>query len=229
MAAAKPPVREPQRTTRRGELRREALLLAAQAVFLEQGYAGASIEEVVRRTGGSKASLYSYFGNKDGLFGEMVAAGCEEFLRNVAIPTEIEGDLEATLVAFGLRFFALYTDPERVKFMRAIIAEATRFPLLAQKLYENGPQRARVQLSAFFTRCHQQGWLHAPDADFAAVQFITLVKGHCQFRSLFGLSPLALSVTPETFIRESVQLFLHGCAAPPAAKTLTRPKKARRS
>ena len=202
--------------TPRGERRREALQAAAQDVFLEHGYAGASIDEVVRRTGGSKASLYSYFGNKDGLFGAMVELACADFLRNVAIPTRIEGDLEKTLNAFGLRFFALYTDPQRVRLMRAIIAEANRFPLLAQKLYEHGPQRARIQLAAFFAECHEQGALHAPNADYAAIQFITLVKGHCQFRSLFGLSPLAIDMPPKTFIRETVRLFLHGTrAAPP--------------
>lgn len=218
---------EPQvvQTTRRGTLRREALLAAAQAEFLENGYAGTSIEAVMQRVGGSKASLYSYFGSKEGLFGGMVAAGCDEFLRNVAIPTAIKGDLESTLRAFGLRFFKLYTEPRRVQLMRAIIAEATRFPALALQLYENGPQRARVQLAAFFARCHAEGQLHAPDADLAAIQFITLVKGHCQFRSLFGLSPLALPITPKKFIDHAVTLFLHGSAdtASKPIKTRARP------
>lgn len=212
-------------TTRRGTLRREALLAAAHAEFLEHGYAGTSIEAVMQRVGGSKASLYSYFGSKEGLFSDMVAAGCEEFLRNVAIPTAIEGDLESTLRAFGLRFFKLYTEPGRVQLMRAIIAEATRFPALAQQLYENGPQKARIQLAAFFAHCHAEGHLHAPDADLAAIQFITLVKGHCQFRSLFGLSPLALSLSPKRFIDHAVTLFLHGSAAAPTPtlKTKARP------
>ena len=130
------------RTNARGERRREAMLSAAQAVFLEHGYTGASLEEVIQRVGGSKASLYSYFGSKEGLFEQMVANGCERFLRNVAIPTAIEGDLESTLRAFGLRFFKLFTEPNGVRLMRAIIAEATRFPTLAQQFYDNGPKRS---------------------------------------------------------------------------------------
>jgi len=39
--------------TPRGELRRDALLDAARQIFLEKGYAGTSIDEVVQRTGGS--------------------------------------------------------------------------------------------------------------------------------------------------------------------------------
>lgn len=212
----------------RGEIRREAMLAAARDVFLEHGFSGASIEEVVSRTGGSKASLYSYFGSKEGLFGEMVSTGCKEFLRNVAIPTAIEGNLQKTLKAFGLRFFKLYTEPGRVRLMRTVIAEATRFPQFAEQLYREGPQQVRIGLSAFFKQCHAEGLLHAPNADFAAIQFITLVKGHCQFRSLFGLSPLALDLTPEAFIDDTVRLFLDGCLdggrdAPRPTKTRSRP------
>lgn len=213
------------RTNARGERRREAMLSAAQAVFLEHGYAGASLEEVIQRVGGSKASLYSYFGSKEGLFEQMVVNGCERFLRNVAIPTGIEGDLESTLRAFGLRFFKLFTDPNGVRLMRAIIAEATRFPEMAQQFYENGPKRARQQLAAFFAHCHAGGHMHAPDPDFAAIQFITLVKGHCQFRSLFGLSPLALTITPEAFVEQAVRLFLYGCQPP--AKPNKKPARSR--
>ena len=117
-----------------------------------------------------------------------------------------------------MRFFTLYTEPTRVQLMRAIIAEATRFPALAQQLYDNGPQKARIQLAAFFRDCHAQGLMHAPNADLAAIQFITLVKGHCQFRSLFGLSPLALPISHEDFIADAVRLFLHGCQPPAKAK-----------
>jgi len=216
---AKTAIKEPSRGNRRGELRREALLAGAREAFLETGFSGTSIEDVVSRTGGSKASLYSYFGSKEGLFGEMVSEGCKEFLRNVGIPTAVEGDLQATLRAFGLRFFRLYTEPGRVKLMRAVIAEATRFPEFAQQLYREGPQQVRIGLSAFFGHCHAQGLLQAPNPDLAAIQFITLVKGHCQFRSLFGLSPLALDISPEAFIEQAVRLFLNGCSVPSNIKS----------
>lgn len=235
----KPPARTPARARKpvpaaatRGEIRREAMLEAARDVFLEHGFSGASIEDVVSRTGGSKASLYSYFGSKEGLFGEMVSTGCKEFLRNVAIPTAIEDSLEHTLKAFGLRFFKLYTEPGRVKLMRTVIAEATRFPQFAEQLYREGPQQVRIGLSAFFKQCHAADLLHAPNADLAAIQFITLVKGHCQFRSLFGLSPLALPISHEAFIDEAVRLFLDGCGrvAAPAPRTRTSaPRKRSRS
>ncbi len=227
----KPEAVELKRGNRRGELRREALLAAAQTVFLAHGYSGASIEDVVSRTGGSKASLYSYFGSKEGLFGEMVSEGCREFVREIAIPSAIVGTLQSTLRAFGLRFFKHYTEPKRVQLMRTVIAEATRFPDFAQQLYREGPQQVRIGLSAFFQRCHADGLLQAPNADLAAIQFIALVKGHCQFRSLFGLSPLPLSLTPTVFVNEAVRIFLDGCgrSAIAADKATKKPRSRSRT
>ena len=44
--------------------RRKAILAAARDVFLERGYANSSIDAVVERSGGSKATVYQLFGNK---------------------------------------------------------------------------------------------------------------------------------------------------------------------
>ncbi|WP_029935257.1 TetR/AcrR family transcriptional regulator [Thiomicrospira pelophila] len=54
--------------TKRGYERHERILEAAGEVFAEQGYAGASINEIVRRSGGSLGTVYKFFGNKLGLF-----------------------------------------------------------------------------------------------------------------------------------------------------------------
>ncbi|MBV8884138.1 MAG: helix-turn-helix transcriptional regulator [Chroococcidiopsidaceae cyanobacterium CP_BM_RX_35] len=43
------------------ELRNEAILEAATAVFLEQGFARASTDEIARRAGASKQTLYSLY------------------------------------------------------------------------------------------------------------------------------------------------------------------------
>src|SRR3546814_5445337 len=49
------------------ERRHEAILDAAEALFIEQGYDRTSLAEIVRRSGGSLATLYELFGNKQGL------------------------------------------------------------------------------------------------------------------------------------------------------------------
>ena len=55
----------------RTESKREAILEAASHVFLESGFEGASMAEIAARVGGSKATLYGYFGSKEDLFVEV--------------------------------------------------------------------------------------------------------------------------------------------------------------
>jgi AcrR family transcriptional regulator len=58
-------------------------------VFLENGYAGATIDLVVARAGASKATIYSFFGGKEGLFSAIVAERAERVLTGFP-----DGDIE---------------------------------------------------------------------------------------------------------------------------------------
>lgn len=208
----KPASRREEAPTRRGELRREALLDAARDVFLEHGYSAASVEDVVTRVGGSKASLYQYFGNKEGLFGEMIAGQCKQFLSAVAFPNKLEGDIETTLTELGRRAMKMFLDPKRLAMHRAMIGEAARFPELAERFYESGPKRGIAALSEFFKAQHQSGTLNCPDPELAAIHFMDLVRSYPSWRALLGLSPLPRGRDMDEFIRTAVQTFLHGYA-----------------
>ena len=62
------------RWQRRPDARPEEILEAAKHVFGESGYAGTKLEDVARRAGVSKGTLYLYFDGKEALFREMVRA-----------------------------------------------------------------------------------------------------------------------------------------------------------
>ena len=71
------PVKPPRTRPTRVEVR-ERILDAASKVFAAEGFAGATIDAVVERAGGSKATVYGLFGNKEGLFGALVAQGANQ-------------------------------------------------------------------------------------------------------------------------------------------------------
>ncbi|HEY0975145.1 MAG TPA: TetR/AcrR family transcriptional regulator [Solimonas sp.] len=204
--------------TRRGELRREALLEAARAVFLERGYAAASIDDVIKRTGGSKATVYQYFGNKEGLFGAMVAGQCETFIQEVAFPQTSNAprsmkELEQALVGLGMRALKVFLKPERLALNRAMIAAAHQFPDLAERFYDAGPRRGLAALGAFFKAQHEAGTLHCPDPELAAIHFMDIVRAYPLLRSLLGMTPTPKGVGLEDFVRDAVRTFLYGRAA----------------
>ncbi|MGH8461488.1 MAG: TetR/AcrR family transcriptional regulator [Stenotrophobium sp.] len=198
-------------STHRGEARRKALLLAAREVFLEKGYVAASVEDVVSRVGGSKATLYSYFGSKEGLFGDLIAELCDEYVSTLAIPREIDGDIEKTLNQFGRRMLKLFLDPQQVALYRSIFAELSHFPELAGRLYASSALRSRRELGDFLGRQHAAGVLDCPDPLVTASSFLELIKGAPQRRALLGLQAFASEREMKTHVANAVQLFLHGC------------------
>src|SRR5437870_4785001 len=65
LTAARPATRDPERT-------RARILAAAFKEFAAQGFAGARVDRIARRAGINKRMLYHYFGDKEGLFREVL-------------------------------------------------------------------------------------------------------------------------------------------------------------
>jgi AcrR family transcriptional regulator len=63
-----------QAITARAEKKRAQILDGARAVFLAEGFDGASMEAIAHAAGVSKGTLYSYFKGKDELFTSLIAA-----------------------------------------------------------------------------------------------------------------------------------------------------------
>jgi len=208
----KPLKAPPPPATRKGELRREALLDAARDIFLEHGFASASIDEVVQRVGGSKASVYQYFGSKEGLFGEMIARQCQQLISSAEFPAG-GGDagVEQTLLQLARRVVQLFLAPQRVAMHRAMIAEAERFPELAERFYEAGPKRGLALLAAYLRAQHEAGVLVCTQPDWAAIQFMNLVRSYPMFRALHGMSVMPEGEVLDDFLQHAVRLFLNGC------------------
>lgn len=66
------------------DLRNEAILEAATEVFLEQGFARASTDEIASRAGASKQTLYSLYPSKAALFAALMKCRSEKLVDPVA-------------------------------------------------------------------------------------------------------------------------------------------------
>ena len=76
---------------RRTDEKRKRIFEAAQGLFGRHGFKRVSIEEVAEQAGVSKVTIYNYFGSKEGLIRELVAAAFRS--RKVAIERLVHGDL----------------------------------------------------------------------------------------------------------------------------------------
>lgn len=66
------PRREPR--PRDAEATRRTLLAAATQVFADHGFAGARVDEIARRAGVNKRMIYAYFGDKEGLYRQVLSS-----------------------------------------------------------------------------------------------------------------------------------------------------------
>ena len=192
--------------------RRQALLDAARAVFLEKGYANATIDAVVERAGGSKATVYSLFENKEGLFAALVAEAAEE-LSALVQAYRPDGRIEDDLRDFGLHYLEILTRPERLALFRLVLGECGRVPEVGDIFYRTGPQPIVQRVAELLRSAAARGQIKISDAERMAHFFIDALRGHMHMQVL--LNPTRRP-TPKEIARHVefvVENFLRACRA----------------
>lgn len=92
---------------------------AARAVLAEKGYAGFSIEEVARRAGAGKPTIYRWWPNKADLFIAIYGAN-----KDAAIPVPDEGSLRADLLRYTRDLWRFWREDTAGRVFKGLIAEA---------------------------------------------------------------------------------------------------------
>ena len=199
-----------RRSRPRGEVRRSQILDAATQVFLENGYGGATIDLVVERAGASKATVYSFFGDKDGLFAAIVEDRCQRILSAFGDPEVVGSDIRSALAYIARRYMEVVMAPDAVGLYRLIIAEGVRFPELARTFYRLGPERTNAQLADMLSLWRKRGLIRLDDPHLAAVQFFDSVGGDLHRRAMAGIAPKNLHAAIRRSIDHAVQVFWNG-------------------
>jgi AcrR family transcriptional regulator len=155
----------------------EAILEGGMQEFLAHGYAATSMERVAIAAGVSKATVYSHFQDKEGLFIALIQRLVEGKFRSVFGPANAQ--VLQTAPEIVLRDLAnrlldtCMSEPQFLNFMRVILGESGRFPQLARAFVRNIEQTSFKRLRQYFTTCPQ---LKLSDPEATARIFIgTLV------------------------------------------------------
>lgn len=170
---------------KRSDVKRQAILDAAYALFREKGFEKTSVAEINARAGGSKATIYSYFRSKEEIFVECMFALAERYLEGVLGDLRNPADnVRIALSAFGESFLRLVCSPEMVALRRLMIAEAERAGI--GRLFFEKLACIRGQVAVFLAKLMADGRLCAGDAGLAASQFRALLEAEF-FESLLLL------------------------------------------
>jgi AcrR family transcriptional regulator len=191
--------------------RREAFLAAGRAVFQEKGFADATLDDVIARSGGSRQTLYALFGGKQGLFEAIVSDCCETIFRGMTPDLMAARPPREALEEFGTHYLSIVTSPDCVSLNRLVISESPRMPELAQRFWSLGPGRSRGFLTAFFKTQMARGTFRLADATAAADHFLEMLSGTVRMQCLIGLRAPPSKSETKKLARGAVIQFLEGC------------------
>ncbi|MBC2834467.1 TetR/AcrR family transcriptional regulator [Paragemmobacter straminiformis] len=177
-------------TIRRGR-KFDQVLAGARTVFLRDGFEGASVDDIAREAGVSKATLYSYFPDKRLLFMEVAKAECRRHADEAAALIDETAHVSQVLRVAGLRIVGFAQSDFGQRMFRMCVAESDRFPALGQEFYQAGPMVVRERLVGFLERARARGEVRIEDLALAADQFAQLCKADLHDRVIFGISDSA--------------------------------------
>lgn len=163
------------------------LLDIATEVFIEHGFEGASTNEIARRANCSKTTLYCRFPTKQALFIAVLERRTEAIFKELEAALPDDAPLEATLMEFGSRVLRIALSDEKICLQRVVSMEAERFPELAARYFELGPERGQERLSRYFREQIKRGRLINEEPHMMAEHLISLITGGPVTWKMLGL------------------------------------------
>ena len=156
--------------------RESEILSNVLCVFLLCGYGASTVDELAAAAQVTKRTLYTYYGDKAGLFAAMVT----ELAATVSLDATRDDD---TLEVLAARIVSRVHSDELVGLHRLVIAESARFPELALILHSSGDARHIARLAEHIRA--ERG----PASEMLAEPLFSLLLGEKHRRRLLGLDP----------------------------------------
>jgi AcrR family transcriptional regulator len=141
----------------------EKILLGAMQEFLAHGYAGASMDKVAAAAGVSKATVYSYFQDKQGLFKGLVEQLAKKRFESIFGTEPLEGEPNIVLrILLTKALNQMLKDKEFQAFQRMLIGESARFPELSQ-VFLSSIAKPGIEIISSYLTSHPE--LNIPDPE----------------------------------------------------------------
>lgn len=201
----------PRDRRRRKEARPQEILGAALAEFAANGYAATRLDDVARRAGISKGTIYLYFDSKEELFKEVVRRSVVPQLENLRAAVDgFSGSVE-DFIRTRFKEFELRLIESEVRFIfRLLVAEGHKFPDLTRFYFDEVIGRGMAVLRRLVARGVAQGEFRPTALDEVPQLLVAPALLGLLWKALFDrYRPLDLERMLETY----VDLILNGLKA----------------
>ena len=189
----------------------EAILDAAMAVLSERGVS-VTMDEIARRAGVSKQTVYNHFGSK----ADLVRIMAERRVHEITAPLNLPGaeeNPEAALAGYARSLLDVAFHTKGAGLYRTAILHAPELPDVARALWEAGPKASRARLAEFLALETKAGRLFCPNPLEAAEFFGGMVIGSYQTAQLLGVEVDLDGAKVERIATEAARRFVRAYAA----------------
>jgi AcrR family transcriptional regulator len=198
------------------EERRAAILEAAEEVFTEHGYSGASIREIARRAEVSSALLYWFFPNKAKLFAAVILARVEAVGVLDFPPDIFEIPPAELLPRLAHGFIHVMSQEQQVGLVKLILRESDREPELINALAQVVMGRVLEPLRAYLTHQMDLGRLRRTEPEFLAQAFMGMFIAAMLRREVLQ-EPEIQRWDLDAYVDTATRIFLDGALLPPGS------------
>ena len=137
----------PNRAERAAE-RRQAIVEAALEEFVARGFTATRLDDIARRAGVAKGTIYLHFKDKETLFEELVRTAIVPLINRLTAPPSPSGSIRDALEGFARTFIQEVATTRRGDIIRLIVAEGPRFPAIADFYYREVVSRGLAAMRA---------------------------------------------------------------------------------
>ncbi len=156
------PSKPPSNRAERAADRRQAIVDAALDEFIDRGYAATRLDDVAKRAGVAKGTIYLHFKDKEALFQELVRTALVPLIGRLAAPPPAGGSIRAVLENFAETFVKEVVTTQRGAIVRLILAEGQRFPDIADFYYREVVSRGLAGMRALIELGIARGEIRQP-------------------------------------------------------------------
>ena len=209
--SAENPPKSKQKSVRgrpRDTSKNKAIIHSASRLFLEKGFDGTSMDDIAKRAGVSKQTVYSHFACKEVLCSEAISLAVKRYSPDTALENMEEHSLEADLRAVCDKFARLLLGDDSVAMANLLVTSAPKGSEFAKIYWNAGPQAMHGKLKDFLQHWIDQGALSIDDTSKAADLLATLLKGKVHFLRSIGLMDTISEEQIQENVEDTVTIFL---------------------
>jgi AcrR family transcriptional regulator len=143
--------------------RRAAIIEAALNEFIACGFTATRLDDVARRAGVAKGTIYLHFKDKESMFEELVRTAIVPLVGRLVVPPSIGASVRDTLEGFTRTFIQEVATTRRGDIIRLIVAEGPRFPAIADFYYREVISRGLAGMRALIELAIARGEVSHPE------------------------------------------------------------------